>query len=366
MSNRDNNAQQLRRQTLHLNGQFNCNEDPTKPDLFVEGGAEIQLDLCVDGNVFGNVCGNLKGDVIGNVVGNVVGDVCGNLKGDVTGNLMGNVIHNNNPQQVKYPKGYLCGFRLVCNNDFLVDIQEGGCRDTNDSFNICTTSTLNANITLSGVNGLDTNSESSATWYAVHVIADSTETNAPASLLSTSGTSPVLPMGYDVFRRVGWVRNNLSSNFKPFIQKGTGKSRMYCYDTNRLLDNLLVIVNGQASVWTILNISGQVPPGICYTHFQFEINTSHEGDDFAFRPTGSKFGSAVGVQPNDLERAFAPKNIQLGFTTGPTIFREFRSQHEMCTGFNEGLRAIDYVTEIDTPGAGLGLDVYVTGFEDDL
>jgi len=76
---------------------------------------------------------------------------------------------------------------------------------------------LTVDITVSGVNGRDTGSEASSTWYAVWVIYDGTTV---ASLLSVSSTAPTMPSGYTYKRLVGFVRNDGSSNFVDFNQWG--------------------------------------------------------------------------------------------------------------------------------------------------
>lgn len=78
---------------------------------------------------------------------------------------------------------------------------------------------LTTSITSSGANGLDTGSEASSTWYAIHVITNATG-SLVAGLLSVSASAPTLPTGYTKFRRVGWVRNNGSSNFVAFERIG--------------------------------------------------------------------------------------------------------------------------------------------------
>jgi hypothetical protein len=76
---------------------------------------------------------------------------------------------------------------------------------------------LTATITSSGVNGLDTGSEATNTWYHIYVIYNGTTV---ASLLSTSATSPTMPSGYTYKKYVGAVYNNGSSNFDLFQQRG--------------------------------------------------------------------------------------------------------------------------------------------------
>ncbi|VAX24856.1 hypothetical protein MNBD_NITROSPINAE03-2039 [hydrothermal vent metagenome] len=75
---------------------------------------------------------------------------------------------------------------------------------------------LTADITVSGVNGLDTGSEAISTWYAVWVIYNGTTV---ASLLSVSATAPTMPSGYTYKRLVGFVRNDAPGNFIDFVQR---------------------------------------------------------------------------------------------------------------------------------------------------
>lgn len=71
------------------------------------------------------------------------------------------------------------------------------------------------NITISGINGLDTGTEASNTWYYAFVISNGTTNGC---LLSTSSTSPTLPNGYIYFAMASAIRNNNSGNFVDFYQ----------------------------------------------------------------------------------------------------------------------------------------------------
>lgn len=76
---------------------------------------------------------------------------------------------------------------------------------------------LTVDITASGANGLDSGVEANSTWYALWVVYNGTTV---AGLLSTSFTSPTLPVGYTHMGLVGAVYNNSSGNFVEFFQRG--------------------------------------------------------------------------------------------------------------------------------------------------
>lgn len=78
---------------------------------------------------------------------------------------------------------------------------------------------LVANISASGANGLDTGTVLASHWYALFVITNSAGSSV-ASLLSLSSSAPTMPAGYTLFRRIGWVRTNASSNILPTYRSG--------------------------------------------------------------------------------------------------------------------------------------------------
>lgn len=98
-----------------------------------------------------------------------------------------------------------------------IDVDAILLKTTGGAYHRATSVNLTADITASGVNGLDTGSEAADTWYYIWVIYNGTTV---ASLISTSSTSPTMPSGYTYKGLVGAVRNNGSSNFLSFFQYG--------------------------------------------------------------------------------------------------------------------------------------------------
>lgn len=79
---------------------------------------------------------------------------------------------------------------------------------------------LTANITTSGLGGLDTGSEANSTWYWIWVVG--LPNGSVSCLLSTASdrTSLTLPSSNYYSGLVGVVYNNSSGNFRQFLQKG--------------------------------------------------------------------------------------------------------------------------------------------------
>lgn len=72
-------------------------------------------------------------------------------------------------------------------------------------------------ITVAGIGGLDTGSETASTWYYVWLISNGAS-NSP--ILSTSPTSPVLPSGYVFKALLGAVYNDAGSDLISIWQTG--------------------------------------------------------------------------------------------------------------------------------------------------
>lgn len=135
---------------------------------------------------------------------------------------------------------------------------------------------LTASLASSGAGGLDTGSEATSTWYAVHVIGDKAGNNAPAAMLSLSATVPTLPIGYDVFRRVGWVRNRSNGNLLRFCQTGNGLDRWIDWDAS---DGQYVISGGSANSWTPVSTASYVPSTANFIRIVFYLDTGVAGGD---------------------------------------------------------------------------------------
>lgn len=148
-----------------------------------------------------------------------------------------------------------------------VTIGVGACRDKVDDYTILVAAPLLVNIAVLGAGGLDTGAEAASTWYSVWVIADSTGVLPVAGLLSTGGNNPtLLPAGYDIYRRVGYVRNNPSSDFREFVSYGTGQERSIQY--RDALSSRQQLTGGAATIVTQVNCGALIPNSASHGRFQ--------------------------------------------------------------------------------------------------
>lgn len=107
---------------------------------------------------------------------------------------------------------------------------------------------LTADITASGVNGMDAASSRKAnTWYYLYVIHNGL---IAASLLSENSSTPTLPGGYTKFALVGACRTDGSQDLYDFVQED---KTVYWLEEQLMLSTLV------ADVWTAITVSDFYP-----------------------------------------------------------------------------------------------------------
>lgn len=124
-------------------------------------------------------------------------------------------------------RDHVSGLGLSHTNVTTIAIATGRCKDSTNTVDMVNGSAIALAITASGVNGLDTGSESSGatTFYSVWLISGAGQTTA--GLLSTHATSPTMPTDYTHKRRIGYVVNHSDNNLQDFVQSGNGNERTY-------------------------------------------------------------------------------------------------------------------------------------------
>lgn len=243
--------------------------------------------------------------------------------------------------------GYVSGARLAFVSNPVVSVGEAGQRsviaDSTGILPLAWTGLLNADIRVAGAGGLQTGqSEAANTWYQVLIIGDSSGTNAPAALLVPEGVG-FSQSGYDIFRRVGYVRNDGSSNLLSFFQSGKGNQRTILYQET--IPNLRVLNNGSATSYTDVDCSAFIPPiGRAEVMFQLTFDNS-----------GGTAGNDLRVRPGDSTISNVPTRLQPGVIVTS-------SMQIPVTVFTDASQTIQYEVSVGSNVA----DIIVVGYRDDL
>lgn len=183
------------------------------------------------------------------------------------------------------------GFPLFRNTSFFIEgmvlswlsgtelgITPGNAKDDTDSNTIVMSSSINIDTDIVGANGLDNGVMEIDTYYAVYVIGSSNSNNPNvlfangasgnqfsgggtgrfvngAGLLSKSFVRPVLPVGYDMFRRIGFVRTEvLGTDILSFVQEGRSTLRKMWY-----AEPIPVLVAGVQAAFSTVDLSAALP-----------------------------------------------------------------------------------------------------------
>ena len=244
-------------------------------------------------------------------------------------------------KRLAYPPGFVRGARLSYISASSVSIgtvaKDSFVRDNADSFNHNWAGILTADITISGPGGLQTGSiEAANEWLGVHVIGDTTEVNPIKALLIPDGTA-FSEAGYDVNRRLGWVRNK-ARNFIRFDQTGIDSERVVLYDVASVQT---VLQNGTATSFTPVDLKEFIPPTSQWALCHFEFLGSSASSDFGIKP--SNFVNSL--------RFTAPLISQPSYTP---VGQEVRKVLWTMTDENQ---SIDYIlssssSELDIAPAG--------------
>jgi hypothetical protein len=182
-------------------------------------------------------------------------------------------------------------------------IAAGQFRDSTDTNDIVLPALVTVNGAVNGANGLDTGVLVLNTFYAVYVIASSifggsTQSDSylpPAGLISTNATTPLLPAGYDMFRRIGFVLTDGAVNFLPFRQTGDSVDRWMWYDTP-----IAVLGATASAIFVAQSLATAVPPEATNVVLQATLTPAAAGDFVALRPTGSASATGYAKMSGDV------------------------------------------------------------------
>lgn len=117
------------------------------------------------------------------------------------------------------------------------------------------TGAVTINAATNGVAGLDIGALANNTFYAVYAIGDSYGVNAGSACISANLTSPLMPAGYDMYFRIGYIKTSGAAAILPFRQDGVSLDRWMWYDAP-LATN---ITAGASATFAAVDATGALP-----------------------------------------------------------------------------------------------------------
>jgi hypothetical protein len=244
------------------------------------------------------------------------------------------------------PRGYLDGLRMTREptSEIEIEIGPGRCRSDDDRFDIDFPAPLPANLNHLGPGGRDEGELDPNTWYSVWLIDKSNHgPRAPNLLLSTSATAPILPGGFDLKRRLGWIRSDPAKQIRRFNQRGRGRTREIWYDEP--LAGLNALTDGAALTFTDVSLASWLPPSAERVHLLAGF----------LAPASAAATDALDLRPGEAEAADGPFH----FAAGATLTAKTTFPVEMPCSAAQGI-------EYKVTDAHDRADLWVLGYDDDL
>ena len=150
---------------------------------------------------------------------------------------------------------FLSGLGIAFASGTTITVAAGVASDVTVTNEISLAAPVTINAAANGANGLDTGALADNAFYAVFVVGDSTDHNATCGLISLSAASPVLPSGYDMFRRIGYVLTSGAAAILDFSQRGSSADRGMWYAA-AIATN---ITAGASATFAAVTASASVP-----------------------------------------------------------------------------------------------------------
>jgi hypothetical protein len=176
---------------------------------------------------------------------------------------------------------YVSGLNLTYLTTTTFSVAAGQARDSSDVNDIVLDAAVTVNVRTNGVNGLDIGTLAANAIYYVFIVGDSTKYEDPCALISLSATAPVLPVGYDMFRRIGAIKGDATAApntlILPFHQRCFGLDRAMYYMT----PIATAIAAGNALVWTDVILTTFVPTTATSVIAQSRLTSDAGGTRYA-------------------------------------------------------------------------------------
>lgn len=212
------------------------------------------------------------------------------------------------------PHLYISGLNISVASTTVLAIAPGQCRDSNDNIDMpvgfpnLQGNTVPAtlfqgyipglliNSAVNGANGLDAGTLAASMQYAIYLIGDSRGYLPVAGIMTLTGnTLPLLPLGYDSYRLLGFIETDGSSHFVYATHKPQNMVGALEYI---LQPPISVLSGGNATTFTAIDLTtNSAIPTTTLANIIVTLLVTFTpvaaGDVVQFRPTGSTLTAGI-------------------------------------------------------------------------
>lgn len=204
------------------------------------------------------------------------------------------------------PHLYISGLNVSIASTTILAIAPGQARDSNDNIDMPVSfpnllgntfpvtqfqnymPPLFINSAVNGANGLDAGILAASTQYAIYLIGDSRGYNQVAGLLTlTSNAFPLIPLGYDSYRLIGFIETDPSIHFVFATHE---PQEMVSATAYYLQPPVSVLSGGNSTTFAAVALTAAIPsaglPNVIVELLVTFIPAA-VGDTVQIRPTGS-------------------------------------------------------------------------------
>jgi hypothetical protein len=203
-----------------------------------------------------------------------------------------------------------------------------------------------------GAGGLDQGTIAASTKYYVYAIGNSNsyapgindqmfyDNPYPGTVVISTSTTPTLPLSYNMYRYIGAVFTNGSSQFVKFEQTGSGRDRTMLYD-----DPIATAVTaGTSTTYANVSVAVAVPTSGLMVFLRVALTPNSSASKTLVAPYGSTSTNGVGIVKGQVAAVVNEAVIQ-------------------CTcASNSGVATVLY----KTTSASDSVAISVTGYVDEL
>ena len=219
--------------------------------------------------------------------------------------------------------GYVYGLTFSASSGTTLLVGVGQATDSNNIINLPLTTATTLNTAVNGANGLDTGTLAVSSSYYVFVIGSSTNAAPTATLLSLSSTAPLLPKGYDSFRRIGSIITNSGGGLNNIYMFGNNSHRIYFYD---FADSFSFTTT---TGYVAKSFTSFVPATAQIIKFNYLYTPATAGNSVLVRTTGSSSVGNISITGNVAAQVTAgiadfntntSQSLDFKFTSGSDAF----------------------------------------------